>query len=438
MSEVTEFLKNQTIFLTGVTGFLGKVLLWKALNEAGENIKFYVLVRPSKDGNIEQRIEEVFNTKIFDELLRSKPQLKECVIPIQGDITKEDLGLSEHDRKTLEKETTVIIHSAATTKFTENLKLAVQMNVLAVRAMLELGKNCSKLISFVQISTAYVAADTPNLPLIYEEIHPVRYTPFEVIQKVANLSLEEADAITAETIHPFPNTYSFTKSLGEHLLIKERGNLPICIIRPSIVTAAVCEPLPGWIDVLLGPAGLFIATGVGALRVMRGASKNVADFVPVDIVCNAILASAWRNVKLAKESPEEFPRNIPIYHVATSSANPLLWLWPRTMIPYYWQRYTPKKAFGYPFAFFCGNAHLFKILDFVFHMIPAVAADTYRVLQGKKAFMVKATKRMQRAVSGLAHFTTNNWIFSSQMTGKLHEDMNDNDKKVYNVDVKNY
>jgi nucleoside-diphosphate-sugar epimerase len=57
-----------------------------------------------------------------------------------------------------------------------------------------------------------------------------------------------------------PNVYAYTKALGEHLLQDltfESGKqrLPLVIVRPSMVTAAVQEPLPGWIDNFNGPSG---------------------------------------------------------------------------------------------------------------------------------------------------------------------------------------
>jgi len=52
-----------------------------------------------------------------------------------------------------------------------------------------------------------------------------------------------------------PNTYTYTKALAEQLLEKECGDIPLAIVRPSIVTAAAKEPLPGWIDNLNGPTG---------------------------------------------------------------------------------------------------------------------------------------------------------------------------------------
>ena len=52
------------------------------------------------------------------------------------------------------------------------------------------------------------------------------------------------DQITPQLIGDKPNTYTYTKQLAEDLLIKEAGNMPIAIVRPSIVGAAWKEPLP--------------------------------------------------------------------------------------------------------------------------------------------------------------------------------------------------
>ena len=52
-----------------------------------------------------------------------------------------------------------------------------------------------------------------------------------------------------------PNTYTLTKHYGEHFVKEYYGKLPICIVRPSIVTPALLEPYPGWIDNWAGLPG---------------------------------------------------------------------------------------------------------------------------------------------------------------------------------------
>ena len=77
-----------------------------------------------------------------------------------------------------------------------------------------------------------------------------------------------ADLITKKLIGSKPNTYTYTKQLAETLLIEEGGDLPLAIVRPSIVTAAWKEPHPGWIDNYNGPSGLYIAVSRGGTRLL--------------------------------------------------------------------------------------------------------------------------------------------------------------------------
>ena len=60
---------------------------------------------------------------------------------------------------------------------------------------------------------------------------------------------------TLKIIQDRPNTYTFTKALAEQLIFEENGNLPIAIVRPSIVVASHQEPVRGWVDNLNGPTG---------------------------------------------------------------------------------------------------------------------------------------------------------------------------------------
>ena len=90
--------------------------------------------------------------------------------------------------------------------------------------------------------------------------------------------------MTKEIIGKQPNTYTATKvnyatllpyltepltleqALGEVALLYDGGCLPISIVRPSIVTAAWREPLPGWVENLNGPTGSIAAVGKGVQR----------------------------------------------------------------------------------------------------------------------------------------------------------------------------
>ena len=56
------------------------------------------------------------------------------------------------------------------------------------------------------------------------------------------------EAITPHLLKEMPNTYTFTKGLAEYYLLREAPDLPLAIVRPSIVGAAWREPIPGWVS----------------------------------------------------------------------------------------------------------------------------------------------------------------------------------------------
>ena len=56
------------------------------------------------------------------------------------------------------------------------------------------------------------------------------------------------------------------QALAEGVLGREAGELPVGIMRPSIVAASWREPFPGWVDNLNGPSGVIAGIGKGVLR----------------------------------------------------------------------------------------------------------------------------------------------------------------------------
>lgn len=67
-----------------------------------------------------------------------------------------------------------------------------------------------------------------------EIIYPPPYDPEKVIECVEWMNEDLVDVITPKLIGKRPNTYTFTKALAENMLMKESGNLPVAIVRPSI------------------------------------------------------------------------------------------------------------------------------------------------------------------------------------------------------------
>ena len=61
------------------------------------------------------------------------------------------------------------------------------------------------------------------------------------------LELNEFDCLRA-TKYGWPNTYVFTKAMAEMVVGHLKGNLPLVIVRPTMITGTYKDPFPGWIE----------------------------------------------------------------------------------------------------------------------------------------------------------------------------------------------
>jgi fatty acyl-CoA reductase len=59
---------------------------------------------------------------------------------VQGDLTHAGLGMSAQSREELCREVSIVFHAAATVRFNENLKLALQTNVIGTQEVVDLCK----------------------------------------------------------------------------------------------------------------------------------------------------------------------------------------------------------------------------------------------------------------------------------------------------------
>ena len=120
--EVSKFFKGKSVFITGGTGFVGKVLVWKLLSACPDIKSIYLLIRPKKGILSQDRLDKViFSTPIFKSWKTDKPELLDKVKSLNGDITLPKLGLSDNDIELLVNEISVVFHSAATVRFDEEI-----------------------------------------------------------------------------------------------------------------------------------------------------------------------------------------------------------------------------------------------------------------------------------------------------------------------------
>ena len=95
---VKRFYSNKTILISGCTGFLAKMILEKIVRSCSDFKKIYVLIRSKQGVSLQERLEkDIFQTPIFVHLFETRPELvktiRERIIPIQGDLIQEGLGI---------------------------------------------------------------------------------------------------------------------------------------------------------------------------------------------------------------------------------------------------------------------------------------------------------------------------------------------------------
>jgi fatty acyl-CoA reductase len=145
-SKIGNFYKGRSIFIAGATGFIGKVLVEKLLRSCNEVKKIYILLRMKKDRDPLSRLEELISAKIFDKIRDENSNTFNNLVAVEGDITKEGLGISETDLNTLVNDVSVVFHCAANVKFDEPLKIAVEFNLKGTRRIVEICHKMPKLV----------------------------------------------------------------------------------------------------------------------------------------------------------------------------------------------------------------------------------------------------------------------------------------------------
>lgn len=373
---IRAFLEGKRLLLTGATGFLGKPLLEKILRAVPEIDRIYLLIRADKNANPQERFErEVLGSGAFNRLreewgLQFESRIRKKVQVLEGDISQDRLGLSEADYAELIAHVQIVINSAAVVVFDERLDVAVELNTLGPRRLVELARTCRQRVIFLHVSTAYVNGQNPNVAL--ETLLPTEDTvpahwrgpvlPADPEAEIAFLKrlceaaeresfseenrrrfLREAKRTPLNAQETLPeriettrlrwlkerlihlgmehaqnrgwnDTYTFTKAMGEHLIVLSRGDLPTAIVRPSIIEGSLAEPEPGWIDGYRMADPIIIAYGKGRVPDFPADPSIVMDLIPVDFVVNAILS-------ILPQVAEK--KGVEIYHVASGTQNPL-------------------------------------------------------------------------------------------------------------------
>lgn len=275
---------SRTFLLTGVTGFLGKVMLEELVRRKDELgiDRIGVVIRPLRGRRAEERFSrEVVESECFSQLADGWSRM---VTVLEGNLEQPGLALDASHTKFL-RDVTHVVHAAASIKFHLPVKVAARANITASLNMLEVARTLPMLSRFVYVSTAYVTPGVDGTP-IEETLVPLPAPAAELYAACTGTGVSE-EALLARTGHP--NSYTLTKAIAERLLVEHRGDVPLTIIRPSIITASRQHPFPGWIDSTAGYAAFVMLVGTGHLRALVANTHAHLDLIPVDEVAQRIV-----------------------------------------------------------------------------------------------------------------------------------------------------
>lgn len=160
-----------------------------------------------------------------------KPDELDKLTAIPGDIMSPLLGISKKHLNII-KNASIFIHSAATVRFDEPLRKAIKVNLGGTYESMKVAQTLEKLELFAHVSTFY---SNPYLKYVDSKLYPA-VMDWKAVLKLANSNIpdEIIDIMTIKYSNIFPNTYTFTKSLAEHVVNEHRHLFPTLIYRPSI------------------------------------------------------------------------------------------------------------------------------------------------------------------------------------------------------------
>ncbi|XP_055551587.1 putative fatty acyl-CoA reductase CG5065 [Wyeomyia smithii] len=407
---IAAFYAGRDIFITGGTGFMGKVLIEKLLRSCQGVNRIFVLLREKKEKSVSERFKEMLQLPLFEVLHKQHPEMLAKIIPVAGDVSLLGLGLSEGDVR-LMSEVSVIFHVAASVRFDDSLHDAVMLNTRGTREVIQFGRSLKNLCVLLHVSTTY---SNPDRYVIEEKIYPPYADWRETIKLAEQLDEETLEIFTPKYMGFLPNTYVFTKSLAEQIVDEYKDKLPLILFRPSIVISSMRDPIPGWMDNFNGPVGLLVGCGIGICRTMYCDPDNIADFTPVDVCIKAMIVAAWKKGTAAAQSNQNVPEPVeplPVYNCCISN------LRNSTMGQIVEMGKVLSDDMPLDNCLWApgGGVTQIWILNFVrvmlYHILPAILIDVLLRMTGQRPFLAKLQRKIYTANMALEYFILNNWDF---------------------------
>ncbi|CAL1295661.1 unnamed protein product [Larinioides sclopetarius] len=429
---IPDVFNGKTVLITGGNGFLGKVLLEKLLRSCPGISRIIVLLNNAYEMEVfEKKRKRLLENSVFDRLKKECPSMFCKLHFVAGNVTVSNLGLNSDDLAKVLEDVSFVFHCAASVRFEDKPRTTMVINVVGVDCVAKLCLNMRNLEALVHVSTAYSFC---HHPIISEDVC-LEKLPICVMQDFKNMDDDRIEWICNSYRKNRPSNYQYSKALAETLIVKEYSNkLPIIIVRPGIITAAVKEPFPGWIDNYNGPSGFIAMSVKGVLKTLLVGDGVYADWIPVDVVANTLIAAAY--FLLTQKSSFCFgPSNVPVVNCVCPETKRINWNEVvRICLPIL-DKYPSATPFLTPGGVVTTSKTVHEICKYTLHFFPAAAYDVYRLIfRVKSPGMIGAYRRIHGAISHLQLYTTRRFYFTSKNLDTMNENMHPDDKEVFFID----
>ena len=483
LSQIAQFYEARGVFVTGGTGFVGRLLIEKLLRSCVNIGRIYVLMRPKRGKGIEERMRDLTGSIVFDGLRKMGVNLGEKLVPIEGHLSEPSFGLKRDQLELLAREVSLVFHSAASVNFQEPLRDATCTNLIGTMNALELAKQLPKLVALVYVSTAY--SNCNQRGQISEHVYEAQLEPKALVRMTDILDRNLVEKIKPALLEEFPNTYTYTKNLAEFLCLQNAKLLPVAICRPSVVASTWREPIEGFVDNINGGNGINYGPASGLSVVMQADNSVVLDYVPVDVVVNCVIAIGWfcatynafrRENFTTREDDGELQQqlalkmgrfherklqefreaqlsdtliDVPVFHATSGVENPIKFGDFKNKMINYARKFPTLQLYRcpqmsyvrskrlYTWTRFFRNTLVAKLFDFLygFNLFKPTVLDKSDPI-AKKSLAFRSEK-IDHFGQTIVYFLTNHWDFRPENRHMLIDEfMSDEDKRLFPIDMR--
>ncbi|XP_011859188.1 PREDICTED: fatty acyl-CoA reductase 1-like [Vollenhovia emeryi] len=428
-NSIPGFYTEQSIFLTGATGFVGKVFVEKVLRSCPDIREIFLLIRPSNKISTVEKFEKMLRSPLFDRLRDERPSSFNKLIPISGDSSEEGLGLLPADRQTLIERVTIVVHNSASVKFNDTIKYAIFVNTRSTRDICVLAESMKNLKALVYVSTAYAQT---NCHVVEEKVYPPKANWRKLIKIVESLDDHSLNIFTSKYMDNAVNTYVFSKNLAEGVIQDYSTSLPCAILRLSMVMPAISEPYPGWTDSVNGPLGLYILGGKGISHVVYCGRNVCHDWIPVDVVAKSLLQVIWK-----RGVTTVMPDTAPLVFNCSSSNEHKMSQQTNIKLAASNVREIPFENIVWAIDTVTLDNHIvFYILFMLWQVFPALLMDFILKCFNRKPMLFKLQKKLYVTNWAIKYFSFNEWTFDNTNTMALNETVPPDNEKEFKFHLK--